>query len=230
MGEGQASGKKELARAARLRLLLAFPLISALFFLAAGTWRYWQAWVYLALIFIHASLSVEYLLRYSPNLLERRMRTREKEPRQRAIIAIAWLWFLITFLVPGLDRRFGGPEVPAVVVVVADLVVLLGYALIFRVFRENPHASRIVEVEPGQKVVATGPYAFVRHPMYLGTVLMYLATPLALGSWWALLPAACIVPILVARIRNEESVLTRELGGYSDYCGRTRYRLVPGLW
>lgn len=221
---------RNLGSTAYAWLLLALSVLSFMLFLSAGTVRYWEAWVYLAILFIPASLMVAYLLKTSPELLERRMRMREKEPQQRWITGAASLWFVATYLVPGFDQRFDGSDVPVNVVVVADLVVLLGYGVIFRVFRVNPYASRIVEVEPAQKVVSTGPYAVVRHPMYVGALLIYLATPLALGSYWALLPAVLILPIIIARIRNEERVLARDLEGYQDYLRVTRYRLFPGIW
>jgi protein-S-isoprenylcysteine O-methyltransferase Ste14 len=155
---------------------------------------------------------------------------REKEPQQRCIMGLAWLWFVVTYLAPGFDKRFHGSAVPALAVILAELFIVLGYGLIFWVFRENPYASRIVEVEPDQAVVSTGPYAVVHHPMYLGVLLIYLFTSLALGSCWAILPTAFIIPILTARIRNEEKVLERDLKGYRDYLQRTRYRLLPGIW
>jgi len=222
--------RKYLGRAAYTRLLLAFAIVSVMLFLSAGTVRYWEAWVYLTIMLMTTSLSLAYLLKNSPELLERRMRMREKEPKQRWIIGFAWLWFVATFLVPGFDQRFDGSDVPVFAVIIAEGFVLLGYGVMFSVFRENPYASRIIEVEPNQTVVATGPYAVVRHPMYLGGLLIYLFTPLALGSYWAILPAVFIIPILVARIRNEESLLARDLEGYREYLRSTRYRLIPGIW
>ena len=219
-----------MGRAAYTRLLLAFAIVSVMLFLSAGTVRYWEAWVYLTIMLMTTSLSLAYLLKNSPELLERRMRMREKEPKQRWIIGFAWLWFVATFLVPGFDQRFDGSDVPVFAVIIAEGFVLLGYGVMFSVFRENPYASRIIEVEPNQTVVATGPYAVVRHPMYLGGLLIYLFTPLALGSYWAILPAVFIIPILVARIRNEESLLARDLEGYREYLRSTRYRLIPGIW
>ncbi|MEC4746989.1 isoprenylcysteine carboxylmethyltransferase family protein [Methylomicrobium sp. Wu6] len=222
--------QQKLGRTAYVLLWLAFLVISAMLFLSAGTVRYWEAWVYLAIMLITTSLIVQYLLKNSPGLLERRMRMREKEPQQRWIIGFAWFWFVVTFLTPGFDQRSTASDVPTVLVAIADIIVLMGYCVIFWVFRENPYASRVVEVESDQRVISTGPYAMVRHPMYFGGILVYLATPLALGSYWALLPAVFIIPILVARIRNEESILARDLKGYRDYLKSTRYRLFPGIW
>ena len=222
--------QNKLGRAAYTRLWLAFMVLSAMLFLSAGTVRYWEAWVYLTIMLITVSFMLRYMLKNSPRLLERRMRMREKEPQQRWIIGFAWLWFVVTFLAPGIDHRFEGSDVPPFVVVIADIIVLIGYGVNYWVFRENPYASRVIEVEPDQYVISTGPYAVVRHPMYFGGLMIYLATPLALGSYWALLPAVFIIPILVARIRNEESVLARDLNGYRNYIRSTRYRLFPGIW
>jgi protein-S-isoprenylcysteine O-methyltransferase Ste14 len=213
-----------------IRVVLIVPVLAAVFFIPAGTVAYWEAWVYLAVLLIPFAFVVAHFLRNNPGFLERRMLMRERESAQRRIISLSFFWFALTFILPGLDRRFGWSEVPVSVVLAADLVVLLGYGLIFLVFRENQYASRTVQVEKGQQVITTGPYALVRHPMYLGTLLMYLASPVALGSWWALIPALLIFPILVARIRNEEQVLERELPGYPEYRQHTRHRLVPGIW
>lgn len=226
----ERSFREKLGRTAHAHLLLGFALVSALLFLSAGTVRYWQAWIYLTLLSGTASAMVGYLLKHSPALLERRLRMQEKDPRQRWIIAFSCLWFLAAFLTPGFDRRFGWSDVPGAAVIAADLVILAGYGIVFRVFRENPFASRIIEVAPEQTVVSTGPYAVVRHPMYSGGLLIYLFTPLALGSYWAILPTAFIVPIIIARIKNEESLLSRDLKGYREYLRRTPYRLVPGVW
>jgi protein-S-isoprenylcysteine O-methyltransferase Ste14 len=218
------------ARKVYVRVVLIVPVLAAVFFIPAGTLAYWEAWLYLGVLLIPFAFVVSYFLRNNRAFLERRMQTREREPAQRRIIGLSFIWFALTFILPGLDRRFGWSDVPVPVVLAADLVVLLGYGLIVLVFRENQYAARIVRVEEGQRVITTGPYAIVRHPMYMGTLLMYLASPLALGSWWALLPALLIIPILVARIRNEEQVLERELPGYPEYSRRVHRRLFPGLW
>jgi protein-S-isoprenylcysteine O-methyltransferase Ste14 len=212
------------------RLLLVVPAMAAIFFIPAGTLAYWEAWVYMAVLLIPMAFVLRYFLRNNPEFLERRMQMRERESAQRRIIGLSFLWFALTFLLPGLDRRFGWSDVPLPVVIAADLLVLLGYGLIFLVFRENQYASRTVRVEQGQQVISSGPYTLVRHPMYLGTLVMYLASPIALGSYWALIPALLIVPILVARIVNEEKVLERELSGYAEYRQTTSHRLLPGIW
>ena len=220
----------ELIRLVSTRLIVAIPVLLALFFLPAGTFAYWEAWVYLAILLIPMSLVLIYLLKNDPDLLERRMRIREREAEQKLIVKLSIFYFLLAFLLPGFDQRFGWSEVPVAAVIFADILVLLGYGMFFLVMRENSYASRIIEVEQEQKVIQSGPYGIVRHPMYLGVTLMYVFSPLALGSYWAIIPALLIIPILVARIRNEETVLRRELKGYPEYMQKTRYRLIPGIW
>jgi protein-S-isoprenylcysteine O-methyltransferase Ste14 len=155
---------------------------------------------------------------------------RERERTQKGVIGFSIIFLLAAFFLPGFDRRWGWSVMPWRVVVAADLLVLLGYAIIFRVFRENRFTSRTVQVEQGQQVISMGPYAVVRHPMYVGVLVFYLASPIALGSWWALLPAAVVLPILVVRILNEEQVVERDLPGDGEYKLKTRYRLLPGIW
>ena len=222
--------RKQLAVTALLRLVGGFVVLPALLVLSAGTLAYWEAWVYLAIILIPMALTVAVLLSRDPELLERRMRAREKDPAQRRIVARAGVLFLAIISIAGFDRRFGWSHVPVVAVLLADFLVLIAYGLFIRVLQENRSASRIIEVESGQRVVATGPYAVVRHPMYAAVTVMGLATPVALGSWWALIPALLLVPVLAARIRNEERVLATELTGYREYMRTTSYRLIPGVW
>jgi protein-S-isoprenylcysteine O-methyltransferase Ste14 len=171
-----------------------------------------------------------YFIRKDPGLLERRMRAKEKERRQIIITSLGTPVFLGIYLLPGFDRRYGWSSVPALVVIAADILVLAGYALFVRVLKENSYASRIVEVEERQKVITTGPYAMVRHPMYVAVMIMFGLTPLALGSYWAVVPALSLILVLVARIRNEEKVLADELAGYREYMRRVKFRLVPGIW
>ncbi|MDD1699790.1 MAG: isoprenylcysteine carboxylmethyltransferase family protein [Methanoregula sp.] len=216
------------------RIALLFPavllVLGLILFVPAGTLDYWEAWVYCAALLIPFVFVVTYLLLKDPELLARRIRLREKESAQKRIIGASSLILFISFLIPGLDHRFGWSDVPAGVVLAANALVILGYAFVFLVFKENSYASRVVEVEQSQKVISTGPYTLVRHPMYLGTGIMFLATPVALGSYWAL-PVFLTLPIvLVYRIMNEEEVLLRELPGYREYTQNVRYRLIPFIW
>lgn len=222
--------KKSIAKLAYSRFLPAIFALIAIFFLPAGTLAYWEAWNYIAILTIPMFFVLNYLLKHDPELLERRLRTREKEVTQKRIVGVALLYFLLAFSIPGLDRRWEWSQVPLWVVLVADGFVLLGYSIFFLVIRENRYASRVIEVSAGQQVITSGPYAYVRHPMYLGITILYLASPLALGSYWAVAPMALIIPILIARIRNEEAFLKKELQGYEEYMNRVKYRLIPGIW
>jgi protein-S-isoprenylcysteine O-methyltransferase Ste14 len=220
-----------MGRKFALIYIAAAIIIGLALFAPAGTLDYWQAWAYLAVVLLPAALVVAYFLKKDPEFLERRLRTREKEATQGRIIKAGTAIFAIAFLIPGLDRRFGWSAVPVEISVAADALVFLGYIFVFLVFRANSYAGRTVQVDAGQKVVTTGPYAIVRHPMYLGSLVLYLATPLALGSYVAVpLFLLGLVPVFVFRILNEEEVLRRELPGYEDYCMKTRYRLVPFVW
>jgi protein-S-isoprenylcysteine O-methyltransferase Ste14 len=213
-----------------VRLAIAIPILLAMFFLPAGTIAYWEAWTYMAVLFIPMFFVFIYLIKNEPKLLARRMKMKEKEAEQKLIIKLSYIPFLIAFLLPGFDKRFGWSKVPVEVVVFADILVLLGYGMFFLVLKENPYASRIVEVEPEQTVITSGPYAKVRHPMYSGVLLLYIFSPLALGSYWAIIPTIFIIPFIVARILNEEKVLARDLKSYKDYMLKTRFRLIPGIW
>lgn len=221
---------------ARLRMKMltwffaGFIVMALFLFLPAGSLFYWPAWVYLGVLFIPMIVVGNYFITRDPGLLERRLRAREQYEPQKRIQGITGILFFIGFLIPGLDYRFGWSSVPVPLILAADAVVALGYLLVFLVFRENSYSSRIINVEAGQRVITTGPYAIIRHPMYLGVTLMFLATPLALGSWWAV-PVFLFLPVfLVFRIRNEEEVLIRELPGYAEYCRDVKYRLIPGIW
>jgi protein-S-isoprenylcysteine O-methyltransferase Ste14 len=202
----------------------------ACMFGTAGTFAFWQAWVLLGILVALSASAFWYLSRHSPDLLERRGRMHEKEAVQRRVIMLSFIPAVAAFVLPGFDRRWGWSHVPTAVAVAADLIVVLGCVLYVVVLRENRYASRTIETEKGQQVTTTGPYARVRHPMYLAVMIIYVGSPLALGSYWALIPAAFIVPVLVARIRNEEEVLERDLKGYSEYRQHVRYRLLPGIW
>jgi len=229
MAENQLS-QKELNKVVFSRILMIIPGFTIIFFLPAGTFNYWQAWIYMAILLIPMMFVMRYFLKNNPKFLERRMRMREKESAQKKIIKFSTVFFLLAFILPGFDKRWGWSSVPLVVIIIADMLVFLSYLFIIRVFRENSFASRIIEVEKEQKVISSGPYAIVRHPMYTGVVVMYSASPLALGSWWAMIPAIMIIPVLVARILNEEKVLSKGLPGYTEYIQKVHWRLLPGIW
>jgi len=222
--------RNRLKKTILIRFGVIIVLSCLMLFLPAGTWWYWQAWGYMATLFIPATVLMIYLFQHDPQLLERRMRTREKEAKQKRIMKISLVIFLIAFLLPGLDHRFQWSSVPILLTVVADFLVLLGYLLFARTLHENRYASRVIEVEQDQQVVSTGPYAIVRHPMYVANLLIFIFSPLALGSYWAMIPMLLLIGVVLARIKNEEEVLRKELRGYREYTQKTKYRLIPGVW
>ena len=213
-----------------LRSLFAVLFVAAFLFIPAGSFRYWQGWVFMALLFLPMPITSPYFLKRDPQLVERRLRTEEKSRAQKTIIRWAQLIVFASLLIPGLDYRFGWSRVPLGLTILSQVFFFAGYLITLWVMKENRFASRTVQVEEGQKVISTGPYRLVRHPMYFGGVLMLLFTPLALGSWWALPGFLLAIPLIVLRLLHEEKMLCRDLPGYSDYCLRTRSRLFPLLW
>ena len=228
--ENTQLSQSELIKLVVSRLIIGIPALLLILFLPAGTFAYWEAWIYLAILLIPMSIVMFYFLKKAPELLARRMKLKEKEAEQKLIIKLSFIPFLLLFIIPGIDKRFGWSNIPITIIVVAEIFVFIGYILFFLVLKENQFASRVIEIEKGQTVIQSGPYRIVRHPLYMGAILMYVASPLALGSYWAIIPAIFIIPIFIARIINEESILTKELEGYSEYKLKTRYRLIPGIW
>jgi len=208
-------------------------VMALLLFVPAGTVRYWQGWVYLA-IFIGASgLTTLYLLRKDRALLERRMRggpTAEKRPAQKLIMVFTSIGFIALLVVPALDRRFGWSTVPLAAVVAGDALVAIGFYFISRVYRENTFTAATIQIAENQTVISTGPYAIVRHPMYASGLLYFFGTPLALGSYWGFVPLAATLPFLIWRLLDEERFLAKNLRGYAEYQRRVRHRLVPFVW
>jgi protein-S-isoprenylcysteine O-methyltransferase Ste14 len=199
----------------------------------AWTLDYWQAWVYLLVFAASAALITVYLWKEDPKLLERRIDAgpgAENEKSQKLVQVLASLVFIGTMILPSLDHRFSWSVVPLTAVVAGDLLVALGFLMIFRVFKENTFAAATIAVAPDQKLVSTGPYALVRHPMYSGALIMLFGTPLALGSWWALLMFIPMVFTILWRTRDEERFLLDNLSGYKEYCQIVRYRLAPFVW
>ena len=222
--------KTKLAAQAAVKLALGLALVGALLFLPAGSLQYRNGWLFIGLLFVPILLLGLVLLIKAPSLLEKRLNAREKEGAQKGIVAVSGLVFLAGFVVAGLDFRFGWSHVPPWIVIAASAILLISYGLYAEVMRENAYLSRTIEVQEGQKVVDTGLYGIVRHPMYAVTVWMFLSIPLVLGSWWSLL---CFVPypvLMALRIRNEEQVLEQGLAGYEAYKTRVKYRMIPFIW
>ena len=205
-------------------------LVGLLLFLPAGTFAYSNAWLFMGLLFIPMLILGIVLLVKSPDLLEKRLGVREKESTQKGVVAASGLLFVGGFVIAGLDHRFGWSSVPTWAVLTASAILLLSYALYAEVMRENAYLSRTVEVQENQRVVDTGLYGVVRHPMYAVTLWLFLSIPVVLGSWWSIL---CFVPyvfVIIIRIQSEERVLEEGLEGYADYKKKVRFRLIPFVW
>jgi protein-S-isoprenylcysteine O-methyltransferase Ste14 len=221
----------------RLLLRLTFGLIicAALLFIPAGSLKYWQGWTFLAVFFIPAMSFSLYLSKHDPQLIERRLQRTEKIHEQRLLVTVLKAVFFTAFVLASVDCRLGWSRhylgaVPLWLMVLSQVLVLAGLLLILWVFKVNSFASRTIQVEAGQSVISSGPYRIVRHPMYSGSLVMWLATPLALGSYFAWPAFALLIPFYVFRLLNEEKVLRQELPGYTEYCNGTRYRLLPAVW
>jgi len=214
-------------------LLFLLLVMAVLLFLPAGTLRYWQAWVFLGVFGASSLVITLYLMKEDPKLLERRLSagpTAEKETAQKLIQLIASAGFIAILVVSAVDHRLAWSSVPAFAAIAGDLLVALGFLIIFFVYRENSFASATIAVYPGQKVVSTGLYARVRHPMYMGALLMFIGIPLSLGSLWGLLVFGLMMPALIWRLLDEEKFLAKNLPGYSEYRNKVRYRLIPFVW
>jgi len=218
-----------------LRFSVGLTLVAALLFIPAGSIRFWQAWIFLILLFTAGISSSLYLYTHDPQLIERRLQTKEKVSEQKLLLRLARPAFFTVFLIPGLDHRLGWSRtllggVPLWLTLFAQTLVFGGFFFVAWVMKVNSFASRIIQVEAGQRVISTGPYGMVRHPLYLGSLVMWLSMPLALGSYFALPAFALLIPFYVFRLLNEEKVLRQELAGYPEYCLRTRFRLIPFVW
>jgi protein-S-isoprenylcysteine O-methyltransferase Ste14 len=222
-----------LTRRALVSLLILLLAFAGLLFASAGTLDYWQAWTFLGVYFALSLAATLYLMQKDPALLERRMSGgpfAEKETTQKIIMSLVSLGFIGLLVVPALDHRFAWSYVPPYLVMVGNILVALGFLAIGFVFRENTFTSATIEIASDQRVISTGPYAVVRHPMYAGALVMLAGIPIALGSWWGLLVLLAILPMLIWRMLDEERFLARNLPGYPEYQRRVRYRLIPQVW
>ena len=226
----------EVARPSRGTLLFVlkfFVVFPVLLFLPAGTLNFWQGWTLWAMFGALVGIVSIYFLKHDPALIRRRLRrgpVAEEECSQKIIVAVLSVLILPEFIIPGLDHRFRWSHVPAAVVIAGDLLIAIGFFVIFLTFRVNSFAAATICVERGQTVVTTGPYRIVRHPMYVGVLLILTFFPLALGSYWGLLIAPFTFAAIVWRLLDEERYLSKNLQGYTEYCQSARYRLIPSVW
>ena len=212
------------------RFLAGLLLVAGLLFIPAGTWDYPQGWLLIGILFVPMFIAGLVMMKKNPELLKKRLNVRERESEQRSVILFSGIMFLAAFLSAGLSFRYSWLMLPVPVTIIAAIVFLAAYALYAEVLRENTYLSRTVEVQEDQKVIDTGLYGIVRHPMYMVTVLLFLAMPLVLGSVISFVIMLCYIPIIAKRIRNEEQVLREGLPGYGKYMEKVKYRLLPFIW
>ncbi len=215
---------------ALMKFLFGLLLVGALIFAPSGTFEYINGWLFIGLLFIPMIFLGIALLIKAPALLEKRLNAKEDETTQKGVVALSGILFVGGFVVAGLDFRFGWSYVPTPIVVAASVILLVSYVLYAEVMRENAYLSRTIEVQENQKVVDTGLYGIVRHPMYAVTVWLFLSIPVVLGSWWSLLCFVPYIAVIIIRICNEEKVLEAGLDGYAEYKTRVKYRLLPFIW
>lgn len=215
---------------ALIKFFCGLLLVGLLLFLPAGTLEYTYGWLLIGLLFAPMLIAGFVMLFKAPDFLAKRLDVKEKQATQKGVVAFSGLMFLAGFIVAGLDFRFGWSQMPLPVTVAASVLFLAAYALYAEVMRENAYLSRTIKVEEGQKVVDTGLYAIVRHPMYMATILLFLMMPLVLGSWYALIIFAFYPAIIMVRLKDEEALLTRELPGYAAYKKKVKYRILPFIW
>lgn len=197
-------------------------------FIPAGTTKFWQAWIFWLGFSIITFFITFYFIKRNPEFLSRRTKVKEEKTNKKNSLFLKA--YYIGFILPGIDFRFHWSNEPSWVVILSNIIVFAAYIFIFYVFRENSYASTVIQVENEQQVITSGPYSIIRHPMYLGMIIMSLFMPLALGSYFSLIPMFLIIPITIIRIKNEEEILLIKLKGYKEYCSKTQYRLIPLIW
>ncbi|MBQ7331466.1 MAG: isoprenylcysteine carboxylmethyltransferase family protein [Oscillospiraceae bacterium] len=223
-------GTMKLLINALVKFFCGLLLVGLLIFLPAGTLTYTHGWLLVGLLFGPMLIAGFVMFFKSPAFLAKRLDVKEKQATQKGVVAFSGLMFIAGFVVAGLDFRFGWSKMPSAVIIIASVLFLAAYALYAEVMRENAYLSRTIKVEEGQKVVDTGLYGVVRHPMYMATILLFLMIPLILGSWYALIVFAFYPAIIITRLKDEEELLTRELPGYAEYKQKVKYRIIPFIW
>lgn len=222
--------KKKLFAQAISKYLLGVILVGTILFLPAWSFSYWNAWLFMGILFVPMFIAGIVMLGKNPELLQKRLDAKEKEAEQKSVVASSGLMFLASFIVAGLDWRFGWTNLPNWMVWAATGLFLLSYVLYAEVLRENTYLSRTIEVQENQKVIDTGLYGIVRHPMYMATMVLFLSMPLVLGSLYSFIIMLAYIPIIAKRIRNEEKVLEESLPGYKEYKQKVKYKVIPFIW
>jgi protein-S-isoprenylcysteine O-methyltransferase Ste14 len=222
--------RKQIFIKAIIRFFLGFVFISLLIFLPAGTISFLNGWLFIAGLLLPMIFALTYLIMKDPELLEKRINLKEKEEEQKKYVKLSILIYVFAYIIPGLDYRFGWSYVPLWLVLVSLVLMLTGYAMFIIVMIQNRYASRVIEIQKEQKLIDTGLYSVVRHPMYLAATILYLASSLVLGSYYTLIPMAFLPFLLGYRIINEEKVLLKGLPGYDKYKERIKYRMIPYIW
>ena len=220
----------KLLFSAIFKFLCGFIMVCLLIFLPAGSMNFFNGWIFITLLFVPMLILGIVMFIKSPELLKSRLDAKEKGKTQKNVVAFSAIIFIVGFVVAGLDFRFGLSDVPLIVVMISSVVLLVSYALYAEVMRENEYLTRTVKVVDEQRVIDTGLYRIVRHPMYAVTLLLFLSIPLVLGSWWSFLCFLLYIPVIVVRILNEEKILEEQLEGYKEYKTRIKYRLIPFVW
>lgn len=220
----------KLFRQALIKFAAGLLLVGAMLFIPAGSVKYWQAWLLICILFVPMFIAGLIMMQKSPELLRKRLNAREEEGEQKEVVLFSGLMFLAAFVLAGFNWRFGWIPLPKAVSYIAAVVFLLAYALYAQVLRENEYLSRTIEVQENQRVIDTGLYGIVRHPMYMSTVFLFLSMPLVLGSLISFVIMLAYIPIIAKRIRNEEKVLEEGLKGYREYKNKVRYKVIPFIW
>ena len=213
-----------------IKFILGVAIIGLLIFVPANTINYWNGWLFMGLLFIPMFLAGLFMMVKSPDLLRKRLNTKEKQNEQKLVVKLSGLMFLVGFIIAGLNYRYGWITIPDYMVMISSVVFIISYILYAEVLRENAYLSRTIEVQENQKVVDTGLYGIVRHPMYAATILLFLSMPLVLGSVISFIIFLVYPFIIAKRIKNEEEVLEKELKGYSEYKKKVKYKMIPFIW
>ena len=220
----------ELIKSAIIKYISGLILVGLLLFIPAGTFTYWQAWLLISILFIPMFILGLILIIFNPDLLKKRLNAKEEQKEQKIVIILSILMFLASFIIAGFNFRFKWIILPSLISYIAAIVFLIAYGLYAEVLRENAYLSRTVEIQENQKIIDTGLYGIIRHPMYMSTLFLFLSMPLVLGSILSSIIMLMYIPIIAIRIQNEEIVLEKGLEGYAEYRNKVRYKLIPFIW